>query len=492
MVGCSGDSAPPVLAIRSPIAERQKQLAPAESVTPRTIEPQPSVVFIPDTPDGTVRAVFQGLQDGHTEVVWDALPATYQRDLNEIVHLAANRLNPEAWRWAQKIAGKSARLAKASPFQNDFANADEPIEWNIRRLETVASLSDGLAKCGNEPLERSKTVDLGDVLRTNGRALLPIITDLVGLLDAGFPNALQQMLQVSVSLKEVAGDSAILEIENLQTNKTIMEFVRVEGKWIPRWLADEWAGAMETARKTIRGVLPSEIANENFGLPFQVLAAIDMQVDELLRQIEQPNTDGTPLSDFSSNGYQAVMLLGYWFGGPPTIEPDFQNKTRKESLSARDKTTLVCCYADKARKFDNESVDRALAKHVASRLSAHKIKVVDPDQVDDWLGKNQRRKKPSEIGAAFKCDYIVHIDLMDFSVLEGQSTSLNRGRAGCIVNVIKMDADTTDGDVIYTRLIKSIFPSRGAIDSSAMPASEFKKRYLSFLSDEIGRLFYSP
>ena len=38
--------------------------------------------------------------------------------------------------------------------------------------------------------------------------------------------------------------------------------------------------------------------------------------------------------------------------------------------------------------------------------------------------------------------------------------------------------------------IKSNFPIRGPIDSNSMPLNEFKKRYLSFLSDEIGRLFY--
>ncbi|HEY3967786.1 MAG TPA: hypothetical protein VGM05_24705 [Planctomycetaceae bacterium] len=197
------------------------------------------------------------------------------------------------------------------------------------------------------------------------------------------------------------------------------------------------------------------------------------------------------LAVIAFSGCQSVMMLGYLIGGPPTVEPDFHKKTNKETLKGKKKVTLVYCYAPKELKFDNESVDYDLAKHVAYQLNGNDIKVVDPDRVYAWLDKNWRWKKPSEIGAAFKCNYIIHIDLMDYSLFEANSTYLNRGRADCIVNVIKMDEDRKDGTVIYTRPIKSNFPIRGPIDSNTMPQNEFKKRYLSFLSDEIGRLFYS-
>lgn len=197
------------------------------------------------------------------------------------------------------------------------------------------------------------------------------------------------------------------------------------------------------------------------------------------------------LGAITLSGCQPIMMLGYLIGGPPSVEPDFHKKTKKESLATKGKVTLVYCFAPKELKFDNESVDYDLAKHVAYQLNANKIKVVDPDRVYAWLDKNWRWKKPSEIGAAFKnVDYIVHIDLIDYSLFEVNSTVLNRGRADCIVNVIKMDEDKRDGSVIYTHAIKSNFPIQGPMDSGSIPYNEFKKRYLSFLSDEIGRLFY--
>jgi hypothetical protein len=189
------------------------------------------------------------------------------------------------------------------------------------------------------------------------------------------------------------------------------------------------------------------------------------------------------------SGCQAVILLGYLIGGPPSTDPDFHVKT-KQTLAGKNKITLVYCYAPKELKWDNEAVDYELAKHIAYQLNSKKIKVVDPDRVQAWLDKHDKWKKVSEIGTVFKADYIVHVDVKDYSLFEANSSNLYRGRADCIVNVVKMDEDKKDGTVIYTIPIKSNFPTRAPVDSNAMAFPEFKKRYLSALSDEVGRLFY--
>ena len=44
---------------------------------------------IPSSPDGAIRFVAEKVADGHPEVVWEALPKTYQKDINELTHLFA-------------------------------------------------------------------------------------------------------------------------------------------------------------------------------------------------------------------------------------------------------------------------------------------------------------------------------------------------------------------------------------------------------------------
>jgi hypothetical protein len=194
----------------------------------------------------------------------------------------------------------------------------------------------------------------------------------------------------------------------------------------------------------------------------------------------------------AQSGCNAVMLAGYLIGGPPTSDPDFHVRTKQELDGGKKKknVVLVYCYAPKELKWDNESVDYDLAKHVAHRLLQNKIKVIDPDQVYAWLDKNDKWRKTAELGKHFKVDYVVHIDVKDYSLYEATSTNLYRGRADIIVNVVKMNEDKTDGKVIYTNPVKSFFPTQAPVDTSQMSFAEFRKHYLSALSEEIGRLFY--
>lgn len=193
-------------------------------------------------------------------------------------------------------------------------------------------------------------------------------------------------------------------------------------------------------------------------------------------------------------GCQSVILLGYLIGGPPSTDPDFHQQTKQSLEGKRGKakpTVLVYCYAPKELKWDNESVDYDVAKHVAYRLRSKDIKVIDPDLVHGWLDRNDKWRKTAEIGAHFKVDYIVHVDIKDFSLFEAHSVNLYRGRADLIVNVVKMNEDKRDGNPIYTKPIKSNYPTRAPVDSNNMPFAQFKKHYLSALADEIGKLFYS-
>lgn len=190
------------------------------------------------------------------------------------------------------------------------------------------------------------------------------------------------------------------------------------------------------------------------------------------------------------SGCQTVMMLGYLIGGPPSSDPDFHVKT-KRSLDKKGTTVLVYCYAPKELKWDNEKIDYDVAKHLAHQLMNRKIAVIDPDRVYDWLDKHDKWKKTSELGRAFKVDYVIHVDLKEYSLFEPRSSNLYRGHADVQVNVVKMDDDRRDGNVIYTNAVKSHYPTRGPVDQNQMSFAEFKKRYLSALSYEIGTLFFS-
>lgn len=190
----------------------------------------------------------------------------------------------------------------------------------------------------------------------------------------------------------------------------------------------------------------------------------------------------------TASGCNYVVMLGYLIGGPPSIEPDFDAMT-KLSMTDKDVTVAVVCYAGTELKWDFDEVDLEVSKYVSNRLFLHKIQVVDPDRIRDWIDKHEDWDKPEEIGAAFKTKYVIYIDLHKYSLYEENSANLFRGRAEALVSVFEMDEEG-NGEKIYTKELKSEYPLAAPRATSEVTYGRFKKEYLSRLSEEIGRLFY--
>jgi hypothetical protein len=69
-------------------------------------------IEIPDTPDGTVRAVSAALADRHPEVLWQALPPTYQKDITELTRTFAGRMDPAVWNAAFGLGRKTVGILR--------------------------------------------------------------------------------------------------------------------------------------------------------------------------------------------------------------------------------------------------------------------------------------------------------------------------------------------------------------------------------------------
>ena len=188
------------------------------------------------------------------------------------------------------------------------------------------------------------------------------------------------------------------------------------------------------------------------------------------------------------SGCSYVLFLGYLIGGPPSVEPEFDSQT-KESMTDKEVTVAVVCFAPNEVLYGFENVHHELAKYVTFRLQEHKIKTVPPDYVKGWLEENKDWDKPEEIGAYFKATYVVYIDLNEFSLYEEGSASLYRGQAEAIVSVWKMD-DGGEAEKIFSAEKISKYPAQQPISTSEETFTNFKARYLSRLSDQIGRFFY--
>lgn len=187
-------------------------------------------------------------------------------------------------------------------------------------------------------------------------------------------------------------------------------------------------------------------------------------------------------------GCNYFILLGYLIGGPPSVEPDFEIMTKK-SMTDKDVTVAVVCFAPNEVKWDFDEIDMEIGKYVTYRLYEKDIKVINPDRIRAWLDKNPNWDRAEEIGAAFNVTYVVYIDLHNYNLYEENSTQLYRGRCDGWVSVFEMDKDG-HGEKIYSKELNSKYPLNVPRATSEQSYTQFKREYLSRLSDEIGRLFY--
>jgi hypothetical protein len=194
------------------------------------------------------------------------------------------------------------------------------------------------------------------------------------------------------------------------------------------------------------------------------------------------------VSASSSGCLNYLMAVAYFIGGPPTVEPDFDVVTHK-SMTDKDVTVAVVCFAPDNVKYEFDNIDRDIAKYVTYRLHAKHVKVINPDVIRDWLDKHNDWDKPEEIGVALGVTYVIFIDLHSYTLFAEHSVNLFQGRSECMVSVVEMDEDET-GERIYNKEIISKYPLAAPRPTTETEYDTFKKEYLSRLSDEIGRLFY--
>lgn len=243
--------------------------------------------------EAAVRVVLEGLKQDRAEVLWEALPASYKRDVNELLHLFAGRLHPEAWRWFQQIAGKGAEVARWQGRQIEQAAKGDDREAAGRWAKVIAALAGTLeqvSKAGPGVLETMQTVDVGDLLRTEGR---PLIKPLRGVLE----QAEYDLSKATVRLEESEADAVAAQIQFSESRRVRIDLVRVEGKWVPRVLAEHWGEAMAAANNAVREHLPSERPRDNFGRTFQVLAALDFALDGARSEARQLGADADSAFD---------------------------------------------------------------------------------------------------------------------------------------------------------------------------------------------------
>ena len=262
LTGCSGEEA-------APKAESAREAAPAA-----------------ETADQAVMRVAEGLKDGRLEVVWQALPASYQRDVTDLIHDFAGAMDAELWDRSFGVVQKATQVLSEKReliLDHPMLQAQiEDREMANEAWESLIGILDVVVHSDLSDLERMKSIDVEEFLSGTGAEVAERFKGMEAFAATeAVSGSLFGPAGAEVTLVSSDGDRARVRFQAPGEDSTEEDFVRVEGKWVPTQMADEWNDTMAAAREQLDG-LSGEAMQANKQTTLMQLSMVDGALDQLL------------------------------------------------------------------------------------------------------------------------------------------------------------------------------------------------------------------
>lgn len=279
---------------------------------------------IPSSPDGTVKYVAEKIANGHPEVIWEALPQTYRNDINELTHIFATKVDAEIWDKSLGILRKTTVVLqdKKDIFLGSkmFAMAQDNQDEIAENWDTGALVLSTLVNSDLGNLKSLETIDWGQFLSTTGVELMQVAKEASAASEENpFENDfLAKVNGMNVEVLENSGDTAKLKITAPDEDPEEVQMTRIEGRWVPSDLAEDWDKKVAEARTDLDAITPETIAQEKMKIMMFVSMA-----DSFVDQVAQANS-----SEELDQMLQGLLggLMGGGMGGGAPAQMDAQGQ----------------------------------------------------------------------------------------------------------------------------------------------------------------------
>ncbi len=253
----------------------------------RTADSTAKEPTIPDSPDGAVFAFAESVQSNHAEHIWKLLlPEGHKNDITEITKAFAEKMDPAVYDRAFAIVMRAIEvlddrreiILASETFKSSGANADDIrmglsnslVFTEILKASEVATVA-GLG-----------SVDWEQFLATTGNEF---IKQAAASESPDGDNPLKSLDSLKVETINVSEDRAMLRISSDDHEPEDVEMAKVEGRWIPAELADDWTRSIEETRQNLAEITPETMAAQKT----QIMMFFGM-ADGLIEQIASLQT----------------------------------------------------------------------------------------------------------------------------------------------------------------------------------------------------------
>jgi hypothetical protein len=264
----------------------------------------------PAEPDAFAKEFTNTVANGDLGDAWNYLPPKYQSDVTKLVHDAASNIDAEVYDKGFALTGKLALLLKS---KKDFLLKSEtvgqmPKEQKEKMEANWQSLVDALETLSNSEIKTVdglKKVDPGAFLGSTGNKLFALAKTA--------PDADKNLAKLktfkATKVKE-EGDTATLKMEMEGQPTKEEQFKKVEGKWLPKDMVDDWDKSMKEARDNLAKL---KLTPEQKTMALNVIKQVETALDRLLAANDQATFD-KEIGELTG-AVMGAALMGA--GGPP-------------------------------------------------------------------------------------------------------------------------------------------------------------------------------
>ncbi|MEQ9408490.1 MAG: hypothetical protein RIK87_12220 [Fuerstiella sp.] len=299
-----------------------------------------------DSAEATVRYIMDGVRNGQPVVAWNSLPPSYQTDINDIVRTFGASMDAEVWKQVMSLLGNVHQLLvdKQEFIVNHpaIAESENPEAAKESVGHVAGLLKTILDSTGN--LEKLKQFDGGEFMKTSGSALVKQIDAMARLAPTGpaaGPVGLAALDAVQIETVTSTDTTATLKMTSPDGKEEEQEFVKVDGKWLPKDMAENWDQQVSDAKQGL-AELPAQMGQ----MRMQVAMATGM-VSGILTPLQSAETQEQFNQAVAGLQQSAMGFMGGPPGAgpgpggfgppgsqPPTVVPESLNTPPTESPAA--------------------------------------------------------------------------------------------------------------------------------------------------------------
>jgi hypothetical protein len=263
-------------------------------------------VTMPDEPSAAIQTIADEMIAGNCSILWRAMPASYQADVNAIAQLAGAKVDPEVYDKSFSLLGRLAEVAdkQKSYIINTKLGGEKSAEQLAKSEAAWPSIIGFVQAITTSSISSSAGLRAfdGQVFSEQILSALFKYTKDLAVLSCE-ENPCDDLEFDILKTIESTDTTASLEMTFADGDVMTEEFTKVENRWVPSEVATNWSTAMADAKAQLEAI------------PFEVMAKKKLQiigiitkVDGILTQLDSAQTQGQ--FDLALQGAMMPIAIG--------------------------------------------------------------------------------------------------------------------------------------------------------------------------------------